>query len=118
MVPQPVPGARREAAAAAVRVWVWGDFQVWRGLDQSAVRDVRHPLPPRTWERRHAVAQSGGGQVSTPTERHFEALATHVSREAANVDCTPAEYRDGLLTIIEMLKVDMQASKELDSEET
>ena len=47
-------------------------------------------------------------------DRKFERLAQEISTTAALVDCSPAEYRDGLVTIIEVLKADMQASKEMD----
>lgn len=47
-------------------------------------------------------------------DREFEQLATKISQEAARVDCSPAEYRDGLITIIETLQTDLRASKEMD----
>jgi len=50
----------------------------------------------------------GGGGV----DEEFEALAQQVSRDAAKIDCSPAAYRRGLQTIIELLKVDQRANAE------
>lgn len=55
--------------------------------------------------------------MNRATQREFEAMARHVSIEAARVRCTPAEYRDGLLTIIETLRTDLEASKEVSPDE-
>jgi len=45
-------------------------------------------------------------------EDQFEKIASKVSSEAASVICSIEEYQDGLGLIIEILKVDIQASKE------
>jgi hypothetical protein len=47
-------------------------------------------------------------------DKEFERLAREVSREAADVECSPSDYRDGLKTIIETLKTDLRASEETD----
>jgi hypothetical protein len=47
-------------------------------------------------------------------EDQFDQLADAISALCAEVDCTPEEYRDGLLTVIERLQLDRRASKESD----
>lgn len=42
----------------------------------------------------------------------FERIAQNVSREAAAVPCSPADYRDGLREIIETLETDIAASEQ------
>jgi hypothetical protein len=50
-------------------------------------------------------------------EVQFEVLAEETSSQAAAIECTPGEYREGLTTIIERLMTDRQASRETSPEE-
>jgi hypothetical protein len=50
--------------------------------------------------------------MSKALDAAFEALAQQVSRDAADIECDPEEYQDGLKTIIETLKTDLRASQE------
>jgi hypothetical protein len=45
-------------------------------------------------------------------EEQFEKIAQEASSKAASVDCSVAEYQDGLGLIIEYMRVDIQASRE------
>lgn len=51
------------------------------------------------------------------TEKEFEALAAEVSEKADRIKCSPAEYREGLATIIAMLEDAQGASKETEQPE-
>jgi len=42
----------------------------------------------------------------------FQALAEQISRDAAAVECSPEQYREGLALIIDMLEADKRANEE------
>ena len=50
-------------------------------------------------------------------EIEFERMAQSISEAAADVVCSPAEYRDGLAAIIATLSLDLEASKESERED-
>ena len=45
-------------------------------------------------------------------EEQFEKIAQEASSKVASVDCSVAEYQDGLGLIIEYMRVDITASRE------
>jgi hypothetical protein len=51
------------------------------------------------------------------TSQLFEKIAMDTSNRATSVDCSVQEYQDGLLQIIELITVDLQASREMDGSE-
>lgn len=44
----------------------------------------------------------------------FEKIGEDASRNAAKVKCSTEEYREGLRVIIERLRIDIDASEEMD----
>lgn len=52
--------------------------------------------------------------MSAEIEDEFEQLAEEIDGRAARVECSQAEYRDGLRAIIERLESSIQASEETD----
>jgi hypothetical protein len=58
------------------------------------------------------MAKRAKKRTGDGVDDEFEALAQQVSRDAAKIDCSAMEYRRGLQTIIERLKVDQRANAE------